>query len=61
MTRVLSVAYLQLGDTLLQNHIPYIVSNIQADKYCYEVQLMDSTGTKIQKCIPADETVTIEL
>jgi hypothetical protein len=61
MTRVVNLAYLQLGDTLLQNRVPYIVSNIQADKYCYELQLTDSTGTKINKCIPADEQVIIEL
>ena len=61
MTRVLNVAHLQLGDTLVSNHVPYIVSNIQPDKYCYELQLTDATGTKINKCIPADEQVIIEL
>ena len=61
MTKVLNVAYLQLGDTLVDNHVSYIVNNIEPDKYCYDLQLLDSAGSKISKCVPADQQVIIEL
>jgi len=61
MTRVLNVANLQLGDTLVDNHVQYVVSNIEQDRYCYDLQLLDSVGTKIQKCLPADQQVIVEL
>lgn len=61
MTRVLNVANLQLGDTLVDNHVSYVVSNIEQDKYSYDLQLMDSTGAKINKCVPADHQVIIDL
>ena len=61
MTRVLGVAYLQLGDTLVDNHVPYVVSNIEPDRYCYDLQLLDATGGKVNKCIPADQQVIVEL
>ena len=61
MTRVLNVAHLQLGDTLVDNHVPYVVSNIEPDRYCYDLQLLDSTGSKINKCVPADQQVIVEL
>jgi hypothetical protein len=61
MTKVLNVANLQLGDTLVDNRVPYVVSNIEKDAYCYELQLVDATGTKINKCLPCDQQVIIEL
>jgi hypothetical protein len=61
MTRVLNVAHLQLGDTLVDNHVNYVVNHIEPDRYCYDLQLLDSTGSKINKCIPADQQVIIEL
>jgi hypothetical protein len=61
MTRVLNIANLQLGDTLVDNHVPYVVSNIEQDRYWYDLQLLDSNGTKISKCVPADQQVIIEL
>lgn len=61
MTKVLDVAKVQLGDTLVDNHVSYVVSNIEKDKFCYELQLVDATGTKINKCLPADQQVIIEL
>jgi hypothetical protein len=61
MTRVLNIANLQLGDTLVDNHVPYVVNNIEQDRYCYDLQLLDSHGTKISKCVPADQQVIIEL
>lgn len=61
MTRVLNVANLQLGDTLVDNHVPYLVSNIEQDRFCYDLQLLDSTGAKISKCVPADQQVIIDL
>jgi hypothetical protein len=61
MTRVLNIANLQLGDTLVDNHVPYVVNNIEQDRYCYDLQLLDSHGAKISKCVPADQQVIIEL
>lgn len=61
MTRVLNVAHLQLGDTLVDNHIAYVVNNIEQDRFCYDLQLLDSSGGKISKCVPADQQVIIEL
>jgi hypothetical protein len=61
MTRVLNVANLQLGDTLVDNHVQYVVSGIEQDKYCYDLQLLDAVGTKISKCLPADQQVIVEL
>lgn len=61
MTRVLNVANLQLGDTLVDNHVPYVVNNIEQDRYCYDLQLLTSNGAKISKCVPADQQVIIEL
>jgi protein-tyrosine phosphatase len=61
MTRVLNVAHLQLGDTLVDNHAHYVVNHIEQDKFCYDIQLLDSTGGKINKCVPADQQVIIEL
>lgn len=61
MTRVLNVAHLQLGDTLVDNSVPYVVNNIEQDKFCYDIQLLDSTGGKINKCVPADQQVIVEL
>jgi len=61
MTRVLNVANLQLGDTLVDNHVSYVVNNIDQDKYCYDIQLLTANGSKINKCVPADQQVIIEL
>lgn len=61
MTRVLDVAHLQLGDTLVDNQVPYVVNHIEQDRFCYDLQLLDSNGGKISKCIPADQQVIIEL
>ena len=61
MTKVLDVAKVQLGDRLVDNHSTYIVSNIEQDKFCYELQLISEHGTKISKCLPADQQVIIEL
>lgn len=61
MTRVLNVSNLQLGDTLVDNHVPYLVSSIELDRFCYELQLVDASGAKISKCVPADQQVIIDL
>ena len=61
MTRVLNVANLQLGDTLVDNHVPYVVNNIDQDKYCYDIQLLSANGSKINKCVPMDQQVIVEL
>lgn len=61
MTRVLNIANLQLGDTLVENHNTYVVSGIEQDKYCYDVQLLNQMGDKVNKCIPAYEQVIVEL
>jgi len=61
MTRVLNVAHLQAGDTIVDNHVPYVVAYMEPDKFCYDIQLLDAHGAKVNKCLPADQQVIIEL
>lgn len=55
------ITKVQAGDTIILNNSRYIVDFIEPDGVTYEVQLHNSNGDKIRKCMLADELVNIEL
>jgi hypothetical protein len=61
MTKVLSVASVQHGDTIVENQVPYVVDYIEKDTYCYDLMLHKPDGGKMFKCVPIDGQVIVEL
>lgn len=55
------ITKVQAGDTIILNNSRYVVDFIEPDGVTYELQLHDSKGDKVRKCLIADELVKIEL
>lgn len=64
MSKVLnlvSIAKVQAGDVMILNHEKFLVDFIESDGITYEIQLHDSKGDKVRKCLTSAEMVSIEI
>jgi hypothetical protein len=64
MSKVLnlvSIANVQAGDVMILNHEKFVVDFIESDGITYEIQLHDSKGDKVRKCLTLTEMVSIEI
>ena len=61
MTKFVNVAFVQPGDQLNVNQVPYIVDYVEPNGIAFDMQLHTPTGDKVRKCFTAGEMVTITL
>lgn len=55
------IGAVEAGDTVVINGERYFVDFIEAAGYCYEMQLRDSLGSKVFKCLTQTEVVSLQL
>lgn len=55
------IGLVKAGDTVVINNERFFVDFIEPAGYCYEMQLRDSLGTKVSKCLSQVEMVSIQL
>ena len=55
------VGQIQAGDNVVINHDRYLVEYAEQIGYVYEMQLHDSSGSKVRKCLLQGETVSLEI
>lgn len=59
--RHIDVGAVQAGDTVVINHDRYVVEFSEPNGFVYEMQLHDSNGSKVRKCLLQGETVSLEI
>jgi len=57
----IDVGTVQAGDVVVINHNRFLVEYSEQDGIVYEMQLNDSNGSKVRKCLLQGETVSLEI
>lgn len=55
------IGRIQAGDSVVINNDRFVVEYAEKDGYVYEMQLHDSNGSKVRKCLLQGETVSLEI
>lgn len=55
------IGRIQAGDSVVINNDRYVVEYAERDGYVYEMQLHDTNGSKVRKCLLQGETVSLEI
>ena len=59
--KMVDVSNLQAGDSILLHNNRYVVEYAEQDGIAFDMQLHDSNGSKVRKCLPQGETVVLEI